>query len=204
MHGSIYSVLIAFANNVDNIGVRIAYSIRGIKITTAKNIWISIITFLISAAACYFGDTLSGYMSKRDAAIVSLVLLSTIGLWIIIEPCIKKKKSQTKAMVESSNIIINILEKPENADLNHSKDIDFKEATFLGIALSINNIGGSFSAGMIGLNSLFIGVLSAVISFAALWAGNYLTNVLIKLGIDQKAIFVSGILLILIGVKQLF
>jgi putative sporulation protein YtaF len=204
MHGSIYSVLIAFANNMDNISVRIAYSIRGIKITVEKNLWISIITFLFSAAACYFGETLSGYMNKKDAAIVSMVLLSVIGLWIIIEPCLKKKKSQKKAKVESSNIIINILEKPESADLNQSKDIDFKEATFLGIALSINNIGGSFSAGMIGLNSLLIGVLSAIISFAALWAGNYLTNILIKLGITEKANFVSAILLILIGVKQLF
>ena len=40
----IYLILIAMANNIDNISVRISYSIRRVKISTLKNLWIAIIT----------------------------------------------------------------------------------------------------------------------------------------------------------------
>ena len=91
----------------------------------------------------------------------------------------------------------------ENADEDNSNDIDFKEATFLGIALSINNIGGGLSAGIIGLNPFFIGFFSAVISFVALWAGNYITDFFKKHNIGNKATIVAGIMLILLGIKQI-
>jgi putative sporulation protein YtaF len=93
--------------------------------------------------------------------------------------------------------------KPENADLDDSKHIDFKEATVLGVALSINNVGGGLSAGMIGLNSFLVGFLSAVLSFVALWAGNYVAEFFIRRNISNKAAVVGGILLIAIGIEQL-
>lgn len=200
----VYICFIALVNNIDNIGVRIAYSIRGIKISTWKNIWISIITFFISSLAAFLGGTLSSVMSKGLSSILSMILLTTIGLWIILEPYIKdRNESKPKDDNTKQNSIYNILKKPENADMDNSNDIDFKEATFLGIALSINNIGGGLSAGMIGLNYFFVGFFSAVISFAALWAGNYVTDFFIKRNIGNKATIVAGIVLILIGVKQI-
>jgi putative sporulation protein YtaF len=92
--------------------------------------------------------------------------------------------------------------KPEHADKDNSKHIDFKEGTVLGIALSINNIGGGLSAGMIGLSPLLVGVLSAVVSFVALWTGNYVADIFINLRIADKAAVIGGISLIAIGVKQ--
>ncbi|KZL90657.1 hypothetical protein CLMAG_35570 [Clostridium magnum DSM 2767] len=69
--------------------------------------------------------------------------------------------------------------------------------------LSINNIGGSFSSGIIGSNSYFVGVFSAVVSFVALWSGNYLTVFLNRYNIENKAIILYGTILIIIGAKQI-
>ena len=133
-----------------------------------------------------------------------MILLIAIGLWIMLEPYFRKESNDIiEPTVNQECNIYGILKKPESADSDNSKDIDYKEATLLGIALSINNIGGGLSAGMIGLNSFFVGFFSAVISFLALWAGNYITEFFNKWNLGKKANIIAGILLILIGIKQI-
>ena len=199
----IYTIFIALANNLDNISVRIAYSIRGVKISVLKNLWISIITFFISSFAAFGGTIISKFLNNRISSILSMLLLMTIGLWIILEPYFKKEHHyEIKTNTSEEKTLYNVLKEPETADVDNSKHIDYKEATFLGIALSINNIGGGLSAGMIGLNSFFVGFFSAIISFLALWAGNYITEFFNKWNLGKKATILAGVLLILIGIKQ--
>lgn len=199
----IYTIFIALANNLDNISVRIAYSIRGVKISVYKNLWISFITFFISSFAAFLGVTMSKVLNNHIASILSMILLISIGLWIILEPYFKKTgNNEIKSNISEEKTICDILRDPESADVDNSKDIDYKEATFLGIALSINNIGGGLSAGMIRLNPFFVGFFSALISFLALWAGNYITYFFNKWNLGKKATIFAGILLILIGLKQ--
>ena len=64
-----------------------------------------------------------------------MLLLMTIGLWIIVKPYFKKERnSKIKTNTSEGKTIYNILKEPETADVDNSKDIDYKEATFLGIA----------------------------------------------------------------------
>jgi len=197
-------LVIAVVNNLDNIGVRIAYSIRGIKISTLINLWISVITFIISAAAAFSGTLMLVFLSKRLASVVSMLLLSAIGIWIIIEPVIKKHQSNLKPSNEAGGKgFWHVLGNPNNADRDGSKHIDFQEATVLGIALSINNIGGGMGAGMIGLNSFLVGLFSAIFSFLALWAGNYIAEFFMRWKLGNAATIVAGMALIAIGIEQI-
>jgi len=203
MHHLFYTLLIALTNNFDNIGVRIAYSIRGIRITTPINVWISVITFVISFFAALSGTMISGVMSKQLSSLIAMLLLTFIGVWMIAEPYLKKDYGCAGESIGSDKKkASHVLLHPEHADLDGSKHIDFKEATLLGIALSINNIGGGLSAGMIGLNSFWVGLLSAVLSFLALWAGNYIADFFIRWNLSQKASVVAGVILIAIGIEQ--
>ena len=203
MHNFIYTFFIALMNNLDNIGVRIAYSIRGIRISTPINLWISVITFVISFFAAYSGSVISGFVSKQASSVTAMLLLSAIGLWMILEPYMEKNKDNINETQDNKIHFGQVLLAPEKADMDNSKHIDFKEATFLGIALSINNVGGGVSAGMIGLNSFWVGLLSAVLSFIALWAGNYVAEFFIKWNLSKKASVVAGLLLIAIGIEQI-
>ena len=204
MHHFFYTFFIALTNNFDNIGVRIAYSIRGIKISTLINLWISVITFVISFFAAFSGTMISGVLSKGVSSLIAMLLLSAIGSWMILEPYLKKDNDcADESVQEDGKSAGHVLLHPQNADMDNSKHIDFKEATFLGIALSINNVGGGVSAGMIGLNSFWVGFLSAVLSFVALWAGNYVAEFFIKWNLSKKASVVAGLLLIAIGIEQI-
>ncbi len=198
-----YTVFIALVNNLNNFGVRIAYSLRGIKITTFKNLWISVITFFISTSAAFSGELMSRLFSKNSSSVISMILLTVIGLWIIVEPYMKKDSDASKKGVHDadSKSIWHVFLNPEHADMDNSKNIDFNEARVLGIALSLNNIGGGLGAGLIGLNSWLVGLLSAVISFLALWAGN-VTEFFMKWKLGNAANIIAGVVLIAIGIEQ--
>ena len=198
----LYTILIALANNLDNISVRIAYSVSGIKISTVKNLWISAITFIIATLAALAGSRISSFFDAGISSAISMLLLAGIGVWIIREQFVKQEENENDKPPKSKKKLLNILRRPESADADGSKEIDFKEATMLGIALSLDNIGGGFSAGMMGLNMFYMGLMSALVSFLALWTGNHISIFLNKYGLGKKAAVVSGIALILIGLKQ--
>lgn len=203
MHHVLSAVVIALANNVDNLGARLAYSVQGTKVSGAINAWISVITLFISAAAAYFGRSIIALIGNELASIVAMALLSALGLWMILHARLQswherihEEKTATKHVA--------ILAKPHHADIDDSKHIDFFEGTVLGFALSINNIGGGLTAGVLGVDPLLVGVLSAAVSFTALFAGNYVADFFIQKRISDKAATIGGVALILIGVKQLF
>jgi putative Mn2+ efflux pump MntP len=186
----VYAFLIALANNVDNLGARIAYSIHGVKISTLVNLWIAVITFIISTASASSGAFVAGSLGTKAASVTAMVLLVALGFWLILRGW--KKPNHHSWNTKLWAIF----------DTDLSKHIDFKEGTVLGIALSVNNIGGGLSAGMIGINAYFVGLLSAILSFVALWAGNHLADFFIRRHIADKAAVISGLLLIAIGIKQ--
>ena len=189
----VYAFLIALANNVDNLGARIAYSIHGVKISALINLWIAVITFIISTASASSGTFVAGSLGTKAASVTAMVLLVALGFWLILQGWTKPKHQPHNSRNANLWAIF---------DTDRSKHIDFKEGTALGIALSINNIGGGLSAGMIGINAYFVGLLSAILSFIALWAGNHLADFFIRRHIADKASVISGLLLIAIGIKQ--
>jgi putative sporulation protein YtaF len=196
----LYAFLIALANNVDNLGARIAYSIQGTKVSAPVNLWISIVTFVISSGAAFSGASLNGALGAKVASLIAMGLLVVLGSWMILQSRHKNKYCDNSPRKNSS--VWTILLKPEHADMDNSKHIDFKEGTVLGIGLSINNIGGGLSAGMIGLNPLLVGFLSAALSYAALWAGNHVAEFFIRRHLADEMAVLGGILLIGIGIKQ--
>jgi len=204
VHNLFLTFFISLSNNFDNIGVRIAYSLRGITISNPMNLWIAVITFFITAFATYSGKLLSTLFTKQTSSMIAMLILTAIGLWMIIDYYRKRSDNVIQESGEENGPgILHVLANPEKADMDMSKHIDFKEATLLGIALSINNVGGGLSAGMIGLSSFWVGLLSAVICFVAFWAGNFMSEFFIKWNISNKATVVAGIVLIAIGIEQI-
>jgi putative Mn2+ efflux pump MntP len=47
----------------------------------------------MSSFAAFFGTILLKFLSKHTLSMLSMVLLITIGLWIMIEPYIKKEST---------------------------------------------------------------------------------------------------------------
>ena len=204
MHHLLYIIIISLTNNLDNLGVRIAYSMRGIKMTHPINLWISVLTFTITMVAAYLGAGVSGWFDHKVSSVIVMMILVVIGLQMIWQSC--RTKNNVREVLDEKNIpgVMDVLVHPEKGDRDHSKNIEFGEATLLGIALSLNNIGGGFSAGMLGLNIFWVGLSSALFSFLALWGGNYVAEYCEKKNLSDRATVIAGLVLIVIGIAQVF
>ncbi|MDE2604892.1 MAG: manganese efflux pump [Burkholderiales bacterium] len=203
MHSFFPALGIALANNVDNLGARIAYSLGGIKISLPVNLWVAAITFVISLLAAFLGAELTQALGRSFSSWTAMALLVALGAWMIVQPRLSARRGTDDAR-EERGTVLGIFLRPETADRDDSKHIDLKEATLLGIALSINNVGGGMSAGMLGLDPFLIGALSAALSFLALWAGNYVAELFARGKGDRRMTTIAGILLIALGLHQVF
>jgi len=193
------ALLIALANNLDTLGVRLAYTLQGIKVSAGINLWMTVIGFAVSALATRAGGLLPAVLPARVARLVSTALLVLTGLWLMLEPHLPKKKKVQRR----SPRLLEVLADPQTADQDRSQHIDFKEATVLGAALSLNNAGGGVTAGMLGIHWLLMGLLTAFISWLIFWAGNQWTGYLDQTPWRTRAPLAAGLLLILLGLKQL-
>jgi len=189
---------ISLANNLDNTGVGVAYGLRRIRISPLVNGWISIITFLLTGSAVMIGSGVGHFLPAIAAKALSACILCAIGISVL-APALRHP---VEGKEPSDNVLARILEDPNRADMDGSKHIDLKEGTILGIALSINNIGGGIGAGLVHLSVLWTAGLSAAFSFFVLWLGGYVGSRVGSGRFAARAPLVAGGMLIVIGLCQ--
>jgi putative Mn2+ efflux pump MntP len=177
---NIFSILlIALATNLDNLCAAVALGIRQKRIPPAANLAIALISGIVALIASAAASFLLHYISV--AGILGGVLIATMGVWTV--------ASAFKRHVE------------ENVQCER---LGAKQTILLGCALAINCLPVAFGAGAAGLSCGLTGLFIAAFSFlcmelGALWGG--------RLGRNLKPVCVnvlSGGLLIILGVLQIF
>ncbi|MBV9852615.1 MAG: manganese efflux pump [Armatimonadetes bacterium] len=175
---------IALANNLDNTSVGIAYGVARIRLPLRMNLWVAVLTFLITGSAAALGSRLAHLLPVQWAHILSAAILCVIGATVLL-PALRRGDGAAPPVRRV-----------------RSDRIGFSEATFLGIALSINNIGGGVSAGLLRLSTPVTALCSALLSFLVLWLGNRAGHRLGRGRLGEHAQLAAGMLLILIGLCQ--
>jgi putative sporulation protein YtaF len=193
---------IALANNLDNLGVGVAYGIARIRVSLLVNLWISLLTFAITALAVGSGSRLASYLPLPIAHAASALFLCGMGFWMLLPSFQGKRQPAPPVEPEDRPSLRNILADPTAADRDHSRAIDVREATFLGVALSLNNIGVGFSAGLLHLSVMATAICSAAVSFLALWLGARAGRRLGAAHLGERAQALAGLLLVVIGLCQ--
>ncbi|MBP2000712.1 putative sporulation protein YtaF [Paenibacillus shirakamiensis] len=193
-------LIIGLASNLDNAGVGIAYGVRKIRIPWYSNLAIAIISFLATVLSGLFGSLISAWVEPWVGQLVGTLVIVGVGVWVVIQPFLEQKKS----LPEHSGHITRLLSNPEEADRDLSQSISLGESILLGAALAMNALAGGFNAGITHLNvwltSLSVGVFSfLLLSLCSLFGEKYAAE---KLG--NRATVISGLLLIIIGIHQMF
>lgn len=178
----VYLFIIAILNSIDNIGVGVAYSIAGIKVKLSKNILIALIAFIVSFLAALFGQLISHYLNNTECTIISMLLLILMG----------------------TNMIYTSFSKKKNNDLNNINELDFKEALSVGIALALDDVSSSVSSSLIGYSAFMTSFPYFIISLVIFFCGNYALKFITKFNLGKKPTIIAGILMIFIGIFQLF
>ena len=178
----IYLFIIAILNSIDNIGIGVAYSIAGIKVKLSKNMLIAFLAFLVSFLASLSGQLISYFLSDKECSIISMILLVLMG----------------------SKMIYTSFSKKKNNDLNKVNELKYKDAFSVGIALALDDISSSVSSSLIGYNPFMVSFPYFIISLAIFFSGNYVLKFITKLNVGNKPTIIAGVLMILIGISQIF
>jgi putative sporulation protein YtaF len=189
-------LMIGVASNLDNGGVGIAYGIRKISIPFWANLIIGIISFLATAISGFFGHYIARFLSPVAANICGMFVLVAVGVWVLYQPLRQKR--------EDGHSMVTILQDPEKADWDGSNSIGFWESVVLGMALAMNALAGGFDAGLTGLSILFTALSVFVFSLVLLGGAAYVGEKYASHRLGDRASIIAGVLLILIGIHQLF
>lgn len=200
----ISSIILAFSASIDSLIIGLAYGIKKIKIGFISNIVIAIVITLGTFLSMYIGLILSKFIPKEFCSLIGSFLLIGMGLWMLYDEY-KKKVSENNIsgeLMDSLNydeILIN----DKTADIDHSGNIDIKEAITLALALSINNlalgIGGSIAGLSIALTTIFTFIFSILTLLLGLKIGNsYLSKFF-----GKYSSYISAFIIIVMGLVEL-
>lgn len=198
-------LLFVLTSGIDNFTVSIAYGMRKIKIGILSNIVIGTISALGTFLSMSLGYIITKFISESIANILGNTILLAIGIWFIFDHYSSKQDRQAKEnqTEEFNPSCIEILEKPEKADLDHSGSIDLKESFGLAVALAINNIGLGIGASILGLNIILTTLLTFIFSIVAIPLGMLLgKNILSKI-FENRASLISGLIIIILSIYEI-
>ena len=209
-------LLLAFSVSIDSFGIGITYGLRNTRISIIPKILLFIISVFFTSFSIFLGNLLIDILPKNYVKLIGSILLFFIGLWIIYQAIKKDNKNYTlltnkehkiySFFIKFLGITIKIIRDPKSSDLDNSKTIDWKEAIFLGVALSIDSIGVGIGSSIIGVNSFLFPILVASFQLIFLSLGKNISMKIIKLSKLPENIWsiISGILLIIIAISKYF
>lgn len=206
---------LAASLSIDSFGIGISYGMRKIKVPIYAIIIISMLAFIFSSLSIFLGTILLTLLPKSFAKFIGIIILASMGIWIIYQGISKKKDKKIinkknpetilNLIIKSMGITIKIIRTPEYCDMDNSNIIEPKEAFYLGVALSVDSIGAGIGTAIMGINTLLIPIFVALFQLIFLISG-------IKIGKEASSfnsesnlwVIISGILLIIVAFIRLF
>ncbi len=210
----ISSILFALSASLDALLVGISYGIRGICIRLWQNLLVSLITLFGTCLSIGFGTLLLPVLPGSVASCIGSAVVILLGLYYMTKTFFVRLqqyyliKNQVCAELQK-NSVEDVVFTPLKTNVNdlpsRSDSPKFiKEILLMGTALSLNNIGIGFGASIAGLSFLSTSIATLFFSVLFLFLGNKLGQSRFLSFADRFSEPLSGALLILLGVCQLF
>jgi putative sporulation protein YtaF len=193
-------LFIAFASNLDNLGIGISFGIRSIKISAVSNAMIASITMAGTYLSMTIGEFISRYISGFAANLLGASMIIVIGIWTITGSLRVRSSEQ---IVPNGKGLTGIIRNPSKADIDHNNVISSKESIALGTALALNNMATGFGAGATGVSPLWTTIVAGLFSLLFVGYGSQIGYSIARTWFGRYSNATSGIILILIGVYEI-
>ncbi|PWJ47032.1 manganese efflux pump [Faecalicatena contorta] len=196
----ISSLLFAISANIDSFIVGISYGIKKSNISLLKSSMISLVTLLGTVSAILMGTEISRFLPPSSSQAIGCALLIGLGLYYILKSLYGYFRAKFKKSEVTSNEITSCSE-----DKGQPKDslLTIKEGLFLGLALSINNVGMGIGASITGLRLVPTAIFSFLVSVTFLYTGSVIGKTKMPRISDRTADVLSGLILIGLGIYEL-
>lgn len=206
-------IFLATSISIDSLGIGLTYGIRNTKIFFFSKFILFIISILITSFSVFLGNALNSILPANYASFIGIAVLIFLGLWIIYQSikekskkqvCVQSSKKIYNFFIKSFGITIQIIRDPICSDLDGSKRIDWREALYLGFALSFDSVGVGIGGSIAGLTSILFPILVAIFQLIFLSVGILFGKKLQSTSKIPSNIWsvISGIILICIGISK--
>jgi putative sporulation protein YtaF len=210
-----YVLFLCAAVSLDALAVGAAYGTRGIRMPVASIGMIGVVTVACTTLAMFATHLLSARLI--DAQVATLTGASVLVLLGIYRFMLDYLTSQNEVRPQVSNqqaaarelkfsvgsLVIDIMAKPEAADIDRSMHISPAEAIFLGLALVIDNMVATSAANLGQALPAYTPFAMAAMQMAFLALGFNGSEQLLRHHVHVRLRFVSGSVLIVLGLARL-
>ena len=205
-----YLLLLGFAVSIDGFFAGAAYGIKRIQVPAFSLLAIGAVTFLCTQIAHDFSYFLTGSVNSFYITAAGALLLVCIGFCNLLQQYFTRR-SQTETTEEPSKpltfscgkIVVSVMAKPENADLDHSSRLSLSEALLLGAALGIDNMAATFAAGLTNPLPAYTPLAMCCIQTLLVHSGIWLARGITSAKMKDRFAYAPGLILILLGIFRL-
>lgn len=188
---------------LDNFGVGVAYGIRGLCIPLSSNLLIAVINSGGTFISMLIGERLYHFMQPTAAKYIGSSVFLIAGCIVVINYIAKKHGMKVSSMVLLPEKIA-LPDKKSIINIYCKGRVGLKEGSLLAIALTFSNLVTGAGASLIGLSlvptTFFVFMFSVFAISVGMRIGNYSGGRWLG-GLSDP---VSGLLLIIIGIYELF
>lgn len=203
------SLILALSLSLDAFVVSLAYGTNKIKIPFLSVVILNTICSIFLGVAILLGSQIRKIFPQCITSILSFAILFILGVYYLLESIIKsylkaKLRNNEKVKIKLFDFwfIIDIYVDGTKADLNDSKILDYKEALYLAVALSLDSLAVGFGSSLGGINFVQAIFLSLLIGMASIKIGLGLGKRFAeKINLDLS--WLIGVLLMILGVLKL-
>lgn len=203
-------ILLILAISLDSFGVGISYGLRRIKVSL-----VPLLTIMFCSGAMVF---ISMTIGLRMTSLISVEIIEIFGGSILIsvglismcgklishpskkQPHAASHQYKKHSLIHKTKLIIKVLKKSAEADIDRNGEISFQEGWLLGIVLGIDAFGVGLGAALLGYSPILTGILIAILSALFVFLGMRSGFYLARWRWTQKMSFLPPALLVGIGV----
>ncbi|MGL4763160.1 MAG: manganese efflux pump MntP family protein [Sarcina sp.] len=177
--------IFSLSSNIDNLVIGISYGIKNERISMISNIIIAIITTLGTYISMEFGKFICRFISNDISNLFGAITLLLMGAYFVSQSIIEKERDKK---IESKKVT----------------KMGTKDTILLALALASNNLGVGVAASITGLGVKWVVIFTFITSILTISIGQGLGDHVIGKFIGKYDSLISGILLVILGILEIF
>ena len=184
------AIALALSTNLDNFAVGVAYSTKSRSIPLSGNLIIAFLSGLSTWASMFLGDWLYQYLPTFMAQWFGSILLITLGCWSLWE----QLQHHFQPQFAGANL---------SSDCTTPETLSANDSLWLGVGLTVSNLGTGIGAGMAHISIGLVSGLSVATSLIMISGGTMLGKAALNAGSDNRLMgWFTGVGLIVLGTYE--
>lgn len=210
--GFFYVILLAIAVSIDGFVAGVAYGLKNIRMPFISLAIVGVVATILTTIAMFCAYVLGSFINTNAAIVTGALLLILLGAWSLFQQYLTRnvpsyeldgEVTAHKLTISVGQLVISIMAKPETADVDRLGYISSLEAVFLGLAVGLDAMVGTFAAALMGVLPLYTPPAVGITHMICISYGCYASNRFIPETLKQRFPYLPGILLIFLGLIRL-